>query len=166
MQVCREHFSFHWQVSVFSDLSEDSILLTFVILLYLVFIWRDGRERSCGRGRTKRKLGSELPLEIKCIPVAFEKKGRRKLVKNDIPITSQRGREEHIIPQRKLLDWCWCIYFQSQCKICFFFFFRKRNNLFIGPFILVHFCVRVCLSEIATRKTKKNLMCMKSIALG
>lgn len=68
-------------VSIFSDLSEDNILLTFVTTFFTLCLFGAMVEKDPeGWGEGKKEPGLEFPSEIKCIPMAFGgEKGRCKL---------------------------------------------------------------------------------------
>lgn len=68
-------------VSIFSDLSEDNILLTFVTTFFTLCLLGEMVEKDPeGWGKGKKEPGLEFPSEIKCISMAFGgKKGRCKL---------------------------------------------------------------------------------------
>lgn len=81
-------------VSIFSDHSEDNILLTFVTAYFILCLFGEMVEKDPeGWGEGKKELGSEFPSEIKSIPMAFgEKRGGVHSWINDTSITSQGGR--------------------------------------------------------------------------
>lgn len=59
-------------VSIFSDLSEDNILLTFVTAFFILCLFGEMVEKDPeGWREGKIEPGSEFPPEIKCIPMAF-----------------------------------------------------------------------------------------------